>query len=313
MLGLLSPLSPRFSGVLPILSFAVPMAHILAISSQVAYGTVGLSVIVPALQALGHEVIGLPTVLLSNHPGHLHSSGTRVDPMTLAAMVDALDANGWLSSIDGVLTGYLPSAEHVAFAASAVERVLKRSRAVRPVHLCDPVLGDDPKGLYIDPAAAVAIRDRLVPGADLVTPNRFELSYLSGHDVRSAVDVARVRLPCAGTYATSIPVLEGREIANVAVVQDGQTGANLAFETRVALRSEAPHGTGDLFSALLLAARLERRSPADALAFATAGVDLALARSADPDAISLQALPRADARLAWAVEQREWIGVEGPA
>ena len=154
------------------------MARILAISSQVARGAVGLSIIVPALQALGHEVIGLPTVVLSNHPGHAHVAGTRIEAAVLHKMLDALAANGWLQGVDGVLSGYLPTIAHVAFAGEAVARVRAGNMGLKANYLCDPVLGDDPHGLYIDEAAAKAIRDRLIPIADIATPNRFEQSFL---------------------------------------------------------------------------------------------------------------------------------------
>ena len=71
------------------------MARILAISSQVASGHVGLSAMVPVLQALGHDVIALPTIILSNHPGHTHVSGQRITVDVLDGMVDALGRNGW--------------------------------------------------------------------------------------------------------------------------------------------------------------------------------------------------------------------------
>jgi pyridoxine kinase len=161
------------------------MARILAISSQVVHGSVGLSVIVPALQSLGHEVIALPTVLLSNHSGHLHVAGTRIAPETLAAMIDALAANGWLAGVEVVLSGYLPTPEHVAFVAATVGRL----RATKPAlpYLCDPVIGDWPKGIYIDEHAAKAIRDQLQPLATMLTPNAFELGWLTGQPV---VDLA---------------------------------------------------------------------------------------------------------------------------
>src|SRR5690606_40517447 len=89
------------------------MARILALSSQVARGHVGLSAIVPALQRLGHEVWPLPTILLSNHPGHAHAAGIHVEPAVLEEMIDALERNGWLGEIEAVITGYLPTAEHV--------------------------------------------------------------------------------------------------------------------------------------------------------------------------------------------------------
>jgi pyridoxal/pyridoxine/pyridoxamine kinase len=154
------------------------MAHVIVVSSWVAHGHVGLCAATPVLQALGHGVTQLPTVQLSNHAGWPHVSGAAVEVGTLKGMVDALDRNGWLDGADAILTGYLPSAVHVGFAADLIDRL----RAVVPGLRCvvDPVLGDAPKGLYIAPEAAGAIRDLLLPRADLVTPNLFELSWLSG-------------------------------------------------------------------------------------------------------------------------------------
>ena len=85
------------------------MARVLAVSSQVVRGHVGLSAAVPALQRLGHEVWPVPTIVLSNHPGHPHAAGTEIEPGVLDAMLDALDRNGWLGEVDAVLTGYLPA------------------------------------------------------------------------------------------------------------------------------------------------------------------------------------------------------------
>ena len=147
------------------------MARLLALSSQVVRGTVGLSAIVPAWQRLGHEVIAVPTVILSSHPAPGRKiAGTRIAAADLDAIIAALDANDWLTGIHGVLTGYLPSADAVVAAARAVSLI--RSRSPEAIVLCDPIPGDDPKGLYIEVAAAEAIRDTLLPLADLATPNR---------------------------------------------------------------------------------------------------------------------------------------------
>lgn len=288
------------------------MACILAISSQVARGNVGLSIIVPALQALGHEVMALPTVILSNHPGHSQVAGTQIAPAVLHKMLDALAANGWLDGVDAVLTGYLPTAEHVAFAASCVTRI-KTARGVhRVTYLCDPVLGDDPTGLYIGQAAADAIRDQLIPIADIATPNRFELSYLNSKDVqidvRSAAQALTHHLAYPATFSTSIPSDMPGETLNV-LYDFGQQSL-----TRVAVRPDAPHGTGDLFSALLLSAWLEaclRLSGGEpinigneALAFATAGVDAVLAASSGGGELAIPPLHRLrDAKLTWPIEK----------
>ena len=105
---------------------------------QVASGHVGLSAIGPALQALGHDVIALPTTILSNHPGHAKVAGSHVDPQLLHEILAALDGNGWLAGMTAVLTGYLPSREHVAFACAAMRShpapLVHRHRRMRSRH-----------------------------------------------------------------------------------------------------------------------------------------------------------------------------------
>ncbi|WP_425073141.1 bifunctional hydroxymethylpyrimidine kinase/phosphomethylpyrimidine kinase [Sagittula sp. S175] len=205
------------------------MARVLILSSFVACGHVGLSAGQPVLQALGHAVTGLPTILLSNHPGFSAVAGEHVPVPHLQRMLEALAGNGWLQRYDAVLTGYLPSAGHVQFAAGMIDRI----RAFRPDTriVVDPVLGDTPKGLYMPNEAAEAIRDRLMPLADVLTPNAFELDWLDG-----AAGVSRVLVTSAE--------------------QGDQFGV---FDTasqlfhRVERRQGVPHGVGDVFSALIAA------------------------------------------------------------
>ena len=93
-------------------------------------------------------------------------------------MVDAIDANGWLDGHDAFLAGYMPSAENVSLACKIADRL--RRRAAVPRVVVDPILGDDPRRLYVDRDVADAVRDRLVPRADVLTPNAFELGWLTG-------------------------------------------------------------------------------------------------------------------------------------
>jgi pyridoxine kinase len=256
------------------------MARIIALSSLVARGHVGLSAVAPALQRLGHDVIVLPTVLLSNHPGHARTAGMTVPAETLAAMLDALDANGWLGEVDGVLSGYLPSPAHVRFAASLVERVRRRRPDTR--FFCDPVLGDDPKGLYVDGETALAVRDELLAHADVITPNRFELDWLSGKPVRdssSATGAARA-LGVATTLATSIPTA-GNALANLLVTAHG------AMQCVVEQRTDVPHGTGDFIAALFAGFYLSGGRDEDLLARATAAVACVVEASLGRDELDL--------------------------
>jgi pyridoxine kinase len=261
------------------------MARVLAISSQVARGHVGLAAIIPSMQRLGHDVIAFPTILLSNHPGHQTAAGEQVSPDLLQRMLDALDKNGWLGGIDAILTGYLPSAAHVRFAADAIRRV-RRATNIRV--LVDPILGDEPKGLYINADAAAHIRDDLMALADVATPNAFELAWLTSMrvgDVDEAVQAAKA-LDVRCVLATSVPAM-GSVISNVLI--DKTT--NETFVADVPHRGKVPNGTGDLMSALYLGHDLRRSS--EAFALAVAGVDAAIAASRGQDELALVATPKA--------------------
>ena len=257
------------------------MATVLSISSQVARGHVGLSATRFALERLGHEVWDLPTILLSNHPGYARFAGEAVDAMAMARMLGALQDNGWLSQVDGVLTGYMPSAAHVVVAAELIGWV--RSHAPEALVLCDPALGDDPKGIYIDIVAAEAIRSELLPLSDIASPNRFELEWLTGHAIANESEalVAAAVLGQPHLLATSIPGPAPDRLLNLHV------GLDTASKTDVERRQKAPHGTGDLMAALFFGHVLDGRDSAQSLALATAGIEAVLAASVGADELRL--------------------------
>lgn len=226
------------------------MKKVIALSSWVATGHVGLSAGVPVLQALGHGVTQLPTVILSNHPGFSHSSGAQVPPDQLGQMIEALDANGWLGMHDSLLTGYLPTTGHVDLACRLAERMRQHNPAIRIV--TDPVLGDSHTGLYIAQWSAAALRDRLAALADTLTPNAFELGWLTGLPVGTiaqAVTAAR-RLMASGKatriLVTSPPMAPG-ETGVLEVTTDS------AALYRHPMHANVPQGTGDAFSAMIAA------------------------------------------------------------
>ena len=259
------------------------MARVLTISSQVVRGHVGNSAAVFALQRLGHDVWAMPSVVLSNHPGHPHVAGTRIAPDTLEAMLAALDGNGWISEIGAVLTGYLPTAAHAAFAARAIGQI--RQAGGKLMVLVDPVLGDDPGGLYIEEAAANAVKSLLVPLADILTPNRFELAWLTGEEVTDAETAARAaeRLGAGQVLATSIPGKTGQSLLNVLWQPSG------AAIVEAPLLPSVPHGTGDLLAALHLAQLLHGNTPQEAMRRAVTGVAAAIRASAGADELRLVA------------------------
>lgn len=257
------------------------MATILCISSQTVRGYVGGSATRVALERLGHQVWLLPTVILSNHPGHAVFAGEQVPTGRLRAMLDALEVNGWLEEVDAVLTGYMPSAGHAGFALRAAEMAMRANPAA--FLLCDPILGDHPGGLYIDRSAAAAIRDDLLPRAAIATPNRFEFEWLTGGEVATPADAleAARALPPPRLLVTSLPDPEGSGFCNL--LAQGAEG----WRCDVPVRPFAPHGTGDLLAGLYLGHILNGTAPEDALARAVAGVEAALALSGHADELQL--------------------------
>ena len=242
------------------------MATILSISSQVVYGSVGNSAAAFALERLGHEVWQVPTVLLAHHPGYGRYEGGPLDADLIATLVRALDEKGWLKRCDAVLSGYLAEARQAEAVAEAVGRV----RAANPdaLYLCDPIMGDEGTA-YVNPDIEAVQRD-LAADADIITPNWFEFTRLTGEepvDARSAVPLAR-RLGPKIVAVTSAPAPEGR-IASLAI--EARKGYRAETTKYKPADSEAvPKGTGDVFAAIFLARILLGVTTPQALARAAA-------------------------------------------
>jgi pyridoxine kinase len=217
-----------------------------------------------ALQRHGFEVLAVPTVLLSNHPGHGRARGETVPAARVKDLVQGLADLGRLKHVAAVLTGYLGEAAHAGVAAEAVEHVKAANPAA--IFMCDPVFGDD-GGAYAKPGVAEAIARDLVPVADIVAPNVFELKSLAArqvHDAATAITAAK-SLGRPETVVTSVP--NGADGIGAVAIQ----GPN-AWCWSGPRMPPPPHGTGDLLSALYLAWRCKGFGPPDALARATSAV-----------------------------------------
>jgi pyridoxine kinase len=235
-----------------------------------------------ALSRLGMEPILVPTVQFGRHPGWGAPGGKPVEAVTMAAMLRAIDAQAVFGRLDAVITGYFASADQVGVAARALDTV----RAASPAALMvvDPVMGDEGKGLYVREDVADAIAAALVPRADLIAPNAWELARLSGQpvdDVASAVKAAR---------ALTKPVLVSsvRVGGDIGVIYCDAKGAWLAAHPRA---HRAPNGAGDLLTALFTAARIGGRSPRVALAAAVGGVAKAIAAAGEALELPVAAFP----------------------
>ncbi|MCB1377082.1 MAG: pyridoxal kinase [Alphaproteobacteria bacterium] len=246
--------------------------RILCVSSQVAYGPVGNSAAVPALQARGHEVLALPTIVLSNHPGHGRPAVLRTAAADLAAMLGVLEDLGALDGCGAVMTGYFAANDQI----HGVARIIRRMKSRNPglFVLVDPILGDH-DALYVPLPVAEGLRDELLPLASCVTPNRFELEWLTGWRAASVreAEAASRRLPAPEVLATSIPGGSGQ----LATLVTTETGTHIQT---AALREMVPHGTGDFLAGLYLARRADGVAMAQSLAQSMAILERAIAHSA---------------------------------
>ena len=252
---------------------------IVAISSYVARGTVGNRAAAHAIEALGHPVWSVPTLLLPWHPGH--GTGTRIDwpAGTFEALLRDLASSPFLNEVGAVLSGYLGSANQAEAIATFVKVAKARHGAI---YCCDPVIGNA-RGRYVPEPVANAIRDQLVPLADVATPNRFELAWLLGEavpDTLLGVAHAARMLGTRTVVVTSAAV--AADAMTTLLVHDGTAFA--ATHERI----DAPNaGTGDLTAGLFLARTLEGAGPETALHLAVCGALEAVAAEAEAGADEL--------------------------
>ena len=176
--------------------------NVLSIQSHVAYGHVGNASAVFPMQRLGVEVWPIHTVQFSNHTGYGSWKGRVFDGPAIEDLVEGIAERGVLERCNGVLSGYMGSADIGNAILSAVARV----RALNPdaLYCCDPVIGDVGRGVFVRPGIPEFMREQAVPAADIITPNQFELDYLSGlttqtlGDVKQAVSIVQEMGPKAG-------------------------------------------------------------------------------------------------------------------
>jgi pyridoxine kinase len=244
---------------------------ILSIQSHVAYGHAGNSAAVFPLQRLGHEVWPVLTVQFSNHTGYGEWRGPVLPAEDVAEVVRGIEDRGVLPQCDAVLSGYQGAEQVGAVVLDAVARV----KAANPgaVYCCDPVMGDVGRGMFVRPGIPELMRDQVVPVADVVTPNHFELDFLTGSSSHTLAELlgaaARLRAAGPGVVLVTSAVLEDTpedRIDLVAVSGDG------AWRTRTPRLPISPNGGGDLTAAVFLAHLLDGRPVDDALARTTSAV-----------------------------------------
>jgi len=247
---------------------------------------VGNSAAVPALQRLGHQVWPVDTTLLSNHLGYATHGGRILSAPEVADVIEGLGKLGLFGRLDAMLTGFLGNA--AAIAAEAVARLRAESHAA--LYCLDPVMGERQGGLYVRPATADAIAGRLVPQADLLLPNAFELDHLAGVRTRSlaevlaAADSLRRRARRGAIVIATGLDREGGPPDRIEALAVSDSGSWLAAAHRL---SGPLHGAGDLFAALFLGHYLGPRDLPTALIKAMDSAHAVLAGSIGQEELAL--------------------------
>lgn len=238
---------------------------VLSIQSAVAYGHVGNSAAVFPLQRIGVEVMPVYTVNFSNHTGYGAWRGPLIAPDDVREVIAGLEDRGAFPGIDVVLSGYQGSEGIADVILDAVARI----KAANPeaIYSCDPVMGNAKSGCFVAPAIPVLLRDRVVPAADLITPNQFELGYLTGTEPGSlestleSVDLARAMGPRT-VLVTSVERPD-RDDGTIEMLAVDDRGAWIVQTPMLPMKA---NGSGDVTAALFTAHYRRTGDAADALA-----------------------------------------------
>ncbi len=267
--------------------------NILSIQSHVAYGHVGNSAAVFALQRMGVEVWPVHTVQFSNHPGYGAFRGRAFDAKMIDDCVTGIAERGALERCDGLISGYVGAAE----IGEAILRAVKRLKQENPhaLYCCDPVIGDAGPGVFVRPGVPEFLANSALALADVVTPNHFELEWLNGAPIvgmtgfRAAVDALHARGP-------KIVLVTSAHLADTPddCVDLFVSSFEGVFRLRTPRLPEDFNGAGDAIAALFFAQCLETRSPKAALERAGAAIYGVLKRTHEQGARELMLVAAQD-------------------
>ena len=252
--------------------------RVLSIQSAVAYGHVGNSAAVFPLQRIGVEVLPVYTVNFSNHTGYGAWKGPLIPPADVAAVIAGVEDRGVFPSIDVVLSGYQGSAGIAEVIIDTVSRV----KAANPsaIYSCDPVMGNAKSGCFVAPEIPVLLRERVVSVADIITPNQFELGFLTDtspdtiESTLASVEAARAMGPRT-VLVTSVERPD-REPDTIEMLVVDDAGAWIVQTPLLPMKA---NGSGDVTAALFTAHYRETGEAGVALARTASSVFGLLSRT----------------------------------
>jgi pyridoxine kinase len=261
--------------------------NILSIQSHVAFGHVGNAAATFALQRLGIEVWPIHTVQFSNHTGYGSWKGRIFDAGMIREVMAGIEARGVLGECDGLLSGYMGAADIGAAILDAVATVRRANPGAR--YCCDPVIGDVGRGIFVREGIPEFMREQAVPAADIVTPNQFELDYLSKREsrtLRAARDAVKA-VHDLGPRAVLVTSLHTDDTPAdcIDMLASDETGCFLVRTPKLPL---AVDGAGDAVAALFFAHYLRGGKLGEALSRAASSIFGVLSKTAVNGAREIQ-------------------------
>lgn len=237
---------------------------ILSIQSAVAYGHVGNSAAVFPLQRIGVDVLPVYTVNFSNHTGYGAWRGPLISPDDVREVITGIEERGAFAHVDAVLSGYQGGEGIGDVIIDAVARVKAANPAA--LYACDPVMGNAKSGCFVAPAIPELLREKVVPAADIITPNQFELGFLTGttpdtlESTLASVDAARAMGP--NTVLVTSVERPDREEGTIEMLAVDDKGAWIVQTPYLPMKA---NGSGDVTAALFTAHYVETGSAQVAL------------------------------------------------
>lgn len=245
--------------------------NILSIQSSVAYGHVGNSAAVFPLQRIGHEVWPVHTVNYSNHTGYGSWRGPLIPASEVADIILGMEERGVLAEVDAVLSGYQGGSDIADLIIDTVARV----KAANPdaVYSCDPVMGNAKSGCHVADTIPPLLRDKVVPAADIISPNQFELGYLTGM-AASDLDSTMAAIAAAQEMGPTTVLVSSVERPDrpAGTIEMIAAHGNDAWIVQTPYLPFKRNGSGDVTTALFTGHLLNSGDPADALARTSSSV-----------------------------------------
>ncbi|MEZ8787831.1 pyridoxal kinase PdxY [Vibrio splendidus] len=237
------------------------MKSIISIQSHVVYGHAGNSSAVFPMQRMGLDVWPIHTVQFSNHTQYTQGwAGQKFTSDDIRNLMKGLDNIDSLRACGAVLSGYQGSADQCRAVAESVTLVKERNK--NALYVCDPVMGDPDKGCIVDDGVKAAIVEHLLPISDVIVPNQFELTELTGININSLYDAVTACKKALelGPKIVLVKHLHSLPDEAFSMILATPKACYLAQRPNIDFPRQ-PVGVGDLISGLFTACLVKRMSP----------------------------------------------------